>query len=651
MMSLHAPNLDDRRFQDLVDDAKRMIPHYSPEWSDHNVSDPGVTLIETFAFMMDELFYRLNRVPDNLYVSFLDLIGVTLFPPAAATVDLLLWLSAPQPDAVVIPQGTEASTRRTSDEQSIVFATQRALSIPPRALQQLATQATGGDPVAHADALRGKASVAVFSPKPKPGDVLLLGLDGPAPSCAVALRFDCQVQGVGVDPRNPPIVWEAWDGSGWVSCEVVKDETGGLNQPGDVVVLVPNSHTASVMGGARAGWLRCRAVEPIEGFPGYSASPVLRSVSAFTIGGFVAATHSETISDEVLGLSEGVPGQTFTLDRAPVVTSEVPFVVEVASGPGWDEWTEVDSFAGAGPEAHVVVVDRSIGQVFFPPAVREADGSLRSFGAVPPKGSPLRVRSYAVGGGVQGNVAARAISVLRTTLPFVLGVENRRAAHGGVAGETIEQAKVRGPLALRTRDRAVTVEDYEQLARRAAPSVARVKCIPAMSESEAGGVRLLVVPDAPADESGRLRFEDLIPPEDMLRGIATELDARRPIGARVLIEPPFYRGMTVVARLTAKPRVDVDLLQADALRALYNYFDPISGGQDGAGWPFGRAVNSGDVYAVLQGMPGTEIVDDVLLFTANPISRTRGEAVQKIDLEPSALVFSFEHQVRVKAGA
>src|SRR5205807_2904876 len=83
-MALPAPNLDDRRFQDLVDDAKRLVQRRCPEWTDHNVSDPGVTLIETFAFMTDQLLYRLNRVPDRLYVTFLVLIGVRLLPPTPA---------------------------------------------------------------------------------------------------------------------------------------------------------------------------------------------------------------------------------------------------------------------------------------------------------------------------------------------------------------------------------------------------------------------------------------------------------------------------------------------------------------------------------------------------------------------------------------
>ena len=84
-MTLPTPRLDDRTFQDLVDEAKRRIPRLAPEWTDHNVSDPGVALIELFAYMTDQLLYRVNRVPDRHYVKFLELIGLRLFPPAIGT--------------------------------------------------------------------------------------------------------------------------------------------------------------------------------------------------------------------------------------------------------------------------------------------------------------------------------------------------------------------------------------------------------------------------------------------------------------------------------------------------------------------------------------------------------------------------------------
>src|SRR5437588_3877796 len=128
-MALPVPNLDDRRFQDLVDDAKRLVQQKCPEWTDHNVSDPGVTLIETFAWMTDQVLYRLNRVPDRNYVKFLELIGVHLEPAQAAVAQLLFRLSAPQPETVVIPRGTSVATVRSETREAISFATQGDLVV------------------------------------------------------------------------------------------------------------------------------------------------------------------------------------------------------------------------------------------------------------------------------------------------------------------------------------------------------------------------------------------------------------------------------------------------------------------------------------------------------------------------------------------
>ncbi|MCU1693848.1 MAG: Baseplate family protein [Frankiales bacterium] len=649
-MALPVPDLDDRRFQDLVDDAKRMVQQRCPEWSDHNVSDPGVTLIETFAFMVDQLLYRLNRVPDRLYTTFLELVGVSLYPACAASADLTFWLSAPLPEPVTVPQATEVASLRGPEDDAVVFATTGPLALAPRRLAHLATQALGGEPVLRADELREDRPFPVFSDPPVPGDVLLVGLDEAAPALAVGLTLECRVQGRGVDPRYPPLVWEAWNGTGWTACEVERDGTGGLNRPGEVVVHVSSRHVASVLGRQRAGWLRCRVVEPEPGFPAYSAAPLVQAASAATVGGTVRGEHAETVHDEVLGLSEGVPGQVFVLARHPVVAGGPPLVVEVAGGSGWRRWKEVDSFGGRGPDERVVRIDRVTGEVAFPPAVREQDGTLRTYGAVPPKGAPLRVPEYRTGGGPAGNVAARALRVLRTTVPFVDRVENRRPAVGGVAGESVDQARQRGPLALRTRDRAVTAEDYEHLARQAVPGLARVRCVPAREPEDAGGVRLLVVPSAAPGEDGRLRFEDLVPSDEVLETVTRHLDERRVVGSRLLVEPPSYQGVTVVARITAREGVRAEDLRADAVEALYGYLDPLSGGPDRAGWPFGRPVQSGEVHAVLQQLPGTDVVDDVRLFAANPLTGERGEPVQRIDLDRQALVFSFGHQVRAAQG-
>src|SRR6266545_1723867 len=154
-MALPAPNLDDRRFQDLVDDAKRLVMQRCPEWTDHNVSDPGVTLIETFAFMTDLLLYRLNRVPDRLYVKFLELIGLQMLPATAARTGVTFWLSSPAQAPLHLPTGTKVSTFRTEVDEPVVFSTNADLSIVPCELQAVATQAAdSGDQLDRTERMR-----------------------------------------------------------------------------------------------------------------------------------------------------------------------------------------------------------------------------------------------------------------------------------------------------------------------------------------------------------------------------------------------------------------------------------------------------------------------------------------------------------------
>jgi predicted phage baseplate assembly protein len=652
-MSLPAPHLDDRRFQDLVDDAKRLVQRRCPEWTDHNVSDPGVTLIETFATMVDQLLYRLNRVPDRHYVKFLELIGVRLFPPTAAKAAVTFWLSAPQRDTVRIPAGTAVATVRTEAEEAIAFTTVAELEVIPSRVAELAAEPAAGGVFLHEETVKQESGFHCFDRHPpNPGDSLLVGLPEPVPSCVVVLRFECRIEGVGVDPNDPPIVWEAWDGDGWALCEVEDDGTGGFNQDGDVVMHVPASHAASIMGRRRAGWLRCRVVRSRPRQPAYTDSPWIDRVAAHTIGATTEAVHAEVVRGELLGRSEHVPGQRFPLQRRPVVPAEEPVVLEVVGeavgNGGLEEWEQVDNFADSSSEDRHFLLDEVAGEIQLGPAVREPDGTLRSYGKVPPKGALLRVRSYQTGGGQRGNVARRAIRVLKSSVPYVARVENRRPASGGVDGEDIENAKLRGPILVHTRNRAVTARDYEQLALQAAPEVARVRCVAADEAAEPGVVRVLVAPAAQADELGRLRLEQLAPTDETLERIARRLDERRVIGARVLVGPPNYQGMTVVASLRPRPRTDPQQLERAALEALYRYFNPLIGGPDGTGWPFGRPAIAGEVHAVLQRVHGAELVEEARLFPANPGTGWRGDEVQRLDLGPHQLVLSYEHRVRVQ---
>ena len=211
-MSLPAPNLDDRRFQDIVDEAKRRITRYCPEWTDHNVSDPGVALIELFAWMTEMILYRVNQVPDRLYVKFLEPVGIELFSAAPARTDLLFTLAAPSPEPIRIAAGTQVGTERGQGEEQIVFMTDEELHLVQPALSACLSRG-GGRYEDHSESLRLGGSMVPCFPTLRPGDALYLGFAGSL--AGNLIRMHVNVGGVdapGIDPLfssspHPSLLW------------------------------------------------------------------------------------------------------------------------------------------------------------------------------------------------------------------------------------------------------------------------------------------------------------------------------------------------------------------------------------------------------------------------------------------------------------
>lgn len=129
-MPFPTPRLDDRSFDDLMREAKEIIRARSPEWTDLSPSDPGMVLVELFAFLTENMLYRLNRVPEKVHVALLNLLGLAMQPPAAAVVTLAFSRTSQANDRpVVIPPGT-----RVSDAGgTIVFETLAEARIEPGA--------------------------------------------------------------------------------------------------------------------------------------------------------------------------------------------------------------------------------------------------------------------------------------------------------------------------------------------------------------------------------------------------------------------------------------------------------------------------------------------------------------------------------------
>ncbi len=130
-MSLPSPNLDDRSFQQLLDASIVRIKTTCPQWNDLSPGDPGIVLLELFAFLTETMIYRLNRVPDKAYVEFLRLLGVKLLPPAAAGVRLRFSVKSPLAQAVEIPRGTHVTLARVAGGKELpIFTTVADARIP-----------------------------------------------------------------------------------------------------------------------------------------------------------------------------------------------------------------------------------------------------------------------------------------------------------------------------------------------------------------------------------------------------------------------------------------------------------------------------------------------------------------------------------------
>jgi len=661
-MALTTRNLDDRTFQDLVDEAKKKIALYCPEWTDHNVSDPGVTLIELFAWMVETTLYRLNQVPDKHYVKLMELLGIRLQEPRASRVPITFWLSAPQPEAVRVPAGVQASTARVEGIEPVVFTTDAELVIQVPTLAHIVTRKGGQyTPV---NLRRLTKEFRTFSNVPQVGDALYLGFERPLDNHILGIDLDCvRARGKGVIPEYPPLAYQVWCDGGWQEAELEQDGTGGLNWSGQIKVHLPDGMAARTIPGATppgrgldatAYWVRIRVVEHAQDQEPYEASPEVRNVGAVSWGGTVWATHATAVRHEILGRSDGSPGQVFQLERPPILERREGETVQVwnADTETWIDWQEVEDFGGSGPEDLHFTCDGVSGEARFGPALRQPDGTIHRYGAIPPRGAEIRFSTYRHGGGTAGNVRPGTITELRAPIPYVDRVVNRRPASGGVDAESLEDAKLRAPHVLRTRRRAVTTADFEHLV---SQEVARVRCLQASlpgadGRPGPGQIYILVVPRLPEHlTTGYIPAGQLELADDLRRRIEDYLDDHRLLTAQLTVRTPDYKRVSVTVDVNARAEIEPRRLEQAVAARLEAFLNPFIGGLEGKGWPFGRDLYLSDLYACIQAVEGVEYIKDLQISWLDRRNRPHVET-KKIELLDHEIIVSDKHTIRASEG-
>jgi predicted phage baseplate assembly protein len=431
-----------------------------------------------------------------------------------------------------------------------------------------------------------------------------------------------------------------------VSVVVHDDSTGGLNRAGEIVLLVPRAHELLTLGNTPAFWLRARLLAPKAGQPTYQASPRVRSVKVDALGGTVGAEHAELVPAETIGRSDGVPGQAFAVTRGPVLPRREGEHVCVVDPDGTTDWVEVADFTQSGPEDPHFVWESGSGAIRFGPRVRYPDGAVRQHGRIPRDGAQIVVTGYRHGGGVRGNVGARTLTVLRSTVSYVRGVTNLAPASGGVDAETVAEAKVRGPLSLRTGERAVTVGDYERMALESSTEVARARCLPAPHGN--GAVRILVVPRVRGD-AAQHKLDDFAISNPLMESVTKHLDAHRLVGTAMEISTPYYQGVSVAALVHTGPGRPAELVRHRAVAAITRFINPLTGGSEGTGWPFDADLNAAVITQLLESVDGIERVEEALLYEYDlRTGRRLGSARDVIRLDADSLFLSAAPQVVVR---
>jgi predicted phage baseplate assembly protein len=683
-MTLPAPNLDDLRFQrDLVDEMRKRIVRYCPEWTEYNLSDPGITLIELFAWMTELMVYRLNRVPEKNYIKFLELLGLQRKAASSARTELTFWLSAPLPltpgsdQSVLIPAGFEVRSEMTDEE--VLFTTDRNLEVVPPLLSHVRRE--GEFNKNYFPRLGLETFYPFDAQRPQPGDTFYMGFDAARNLCGhiLQLNFLCEpTEAVGIRREDPPWTWEVMNREGeWVrlepsTMEGERDTTGGLNnEEGQLVLYLPLNAVPANLYGLNAFWLRCRIEQrnPLQGM--YTESPRVKMMEVLSLGAAVPAMHSLSVQEETLGVSSGEPGQMFLLQHAPVLTlgaGETFEVEELRNGePVFVPWKQVDDFSHSSRFDRHFMLDTATGSIFTGPSVRQPDGTVIQYGRVPENGSMLRFSRYRYGGGVSGNLPIGSLSTMTMSLAYVSRVSNLVRTTGGRDQETMDELKLRAQRELQAQRRAVTAQDYEQFTYNASRSVVRARCLTPKDDPDCGpgNVTVLVVPAvADALKAGSITSLHL---EDSLQAqIRDYLDEYRLLTASLHIREPRYQGVKVKARIVPEDFFQPAEVQQRVAEELQRYLSPLAldgekpllaSGENWEGWPFGRDLFTAEVISLIQQVPQVKYVLDVevlsrpivpveerVLFddrpepVLNPVNRV-------LLVHPDGLLCSLEHEI------
>lgn len=485
---------------------------------------------------------------------------------------------------------------------------------------------------AMADDLAGGKSISPFKAREE-GPAFYLGFAQAFPKGKwIQVRLDVDEDASHWDD-DKPLDWEYYNGREFSPLRI-SDGTDSLTKKGYLGFFAPEDHAASTEFGVTAYYIR---VIP-ETMAAFSGTPYMKTIRANTI----PATNSVTDTDVGLGSSDGKANQGFTLKRTPVLfgvqlavlepdippdeelanhkkeLDEADFGADVfpysadttSENQCWVRWIQVTDFFSSKPLSRHFTVDSVTGQILF------GDGAR---GSIPPVGvNNIKVVAYKSHNGALGNVDKDSVVVIRNPagdLTHIKTVTNHEASAGGSDVETLAEIRERGPQRLKHRERSVTWEDYEWLAREASSEIRTAKCFPVtdnLGRTVAGHVAVVITPESKAKKP--------TPGPALIRKVKSFLEkhALCNLGEAnaqnaIHVTGPSYVACTVNAKVSAVNPESSDQVELDILTRLDAFLNPLTGGPGKSGWQLGRDVFLSEISAEIETVDGVDHVESVTL--------------------------------------
>jgi predicted phage baseplate assembly protein len=699
------PSLDDRSYDDLVQEMLANIPAHTPEWTNPQPGDPGRTLIELFAWLADTILYRANLIPEKQRIAFLKLLGQSMQPAAAATGLLSLSLDP----SSVAPVGLSAPARvpgpvpfETLNEINLLPVTAQAYIKVPLALDQqqqsmpllsglqrlynLKTLPAGytttplfssnqADP-SGIDLLSGTTDqsiwLALLVARPQNLAAVRAAIGGQNGQQILNIGFvpSLSVPSLFSDIGPPAAVQSTWQMSqstpanqpvAYTTLKVLDDATQGLTRTGIVRLMVPQS--ADI--GAPSNDVRSDAQAGVGMKPPRIDDPAIAArlltwvrlsvQSALQVSWIgvnaVQIDQRTTFNSIVIGVSDGSADQQFALATAQVDPASFQLEVDMP-GLGFQLWSQIDDLSVLQGPVPAYVLDPEAGTVTFGNQLQ---------GMIVPLGRRIRVRQMRAGGGSAGNLPAGSLTSIQAldasghAIPQTITVQQPTATTGGADAETLDRAEQRLPALLRHQDRAVTAEDYSNLAQEVpGANVARAEVLPLFkpqtrTSNVPGVVSVMVIP-------GKDGVQNPCPRADrpLLETVYQYLNPRRPVTAEMYVIATDYVGLGISVAVEVKTGYGLLQVSQAVETALRSYLWPIPpGGSDNTGWPLGRNVRSLELEVIVSQVPGVIEVNGLNLF--QPLGAGGYQLLTSASGKPDLILKSWQLpevlEVTVAAGA